>query len=268
MWARCLGHGGNTTCHHSMFNYIPDLNIGIVVMTNSQNAMRMYATVGLTALAEYLKEKGIAIEEPKAEQEYVDGNNERFVGKYATGIGVVDIKQNGQNELVTKVSKIPVKLCLCKDGFYQCKPVKAIHKLPVFKHSIESMRLKFASYSGESVIVFEQSGKYHKTKSVIGCRYEQTQITESFKTACGNYKVVNENFTDIKCKCQLKVDGDVLMLEVTALDVKLKSCLKVVDENLAVIQGFGRLSREIIRLQKKDDGDYLIFSGIVFKKVE
>ena len=60
---KVLGHGGNTTCHHSMFNYIPELDVGIVVMTNSQSAIGFYATEGMTVLVEYLKEKGIVLEE-------------------------------------------------------------------------------------------------------------------------------------------------------------------------------------------------------------
>ena len=57
------------------------------------------------------------------------------------------------------------------------------------------------------------------------------------------------------------------MLEIAALNVKLNSCLKVVGEDLAILQGFGRLAREMVKLQKKDDGYYLTFSGIVFKKI-
>ncbi len=264
---KVLGHGGNTTCHHSMFNYIPDLDVGIVVMTNSQRAIGLYASAGMTVLMEYLKEKGIAIEEIKAEQEHVECDNEDFVGKYATGLGVVDIKRNEKKELITKVSKIPIRLCLCKDGYYQCMPVKALHKIPVFKRSIQGMRLKPATYLGEDVMLFEQTGKYYKTKGIIGCRYEQTEIPHGFRMACGNYKVVNEKFKDLKCKCQLNVEGDVLMLEIAALNVKLNSCLKVVGEDLAILQGFGRLAREMVKLRKEDDGYYLTFSGIVFKKV-
>ena len=63
-----------------------------------------------------------------------------------------------------------------------------------------------------------------------------------------------------------KVEGDVLTLEIAALNVN-NSCLKVISENLAILQGFGRLSREIVKLQKKDSGCYLMFSGIVFKKM-
>ena len=57
------------------------------------------------------------------------------------------------------------------------------------------------------------------------------------------------------------------MLEIAALNVKLNSCLKVVGEDLAILQGFGRLIREVVKLQKSNDGYYLTFSCIVFKKI-
>ena len=264
---KVLGHGGNTTCHHSIFNYIPSLDVGVVVMTNSQRGIGLSAMAGMTVLVEYLKNKGITIEEASIQYQHVNCENEHFSGRYATGLGVMDIRLNQKNELVTKVSKIPIQLCPCKDGYFQCMPVKAIHKLPVFKRSIQGMRLKSGTYWGEDILLFEQTGKYHKTKGIIGCRYEQTEITNNFRAACGNYQVVNERFKDLKCRCLLKVEEDVLILEIEALNAKINGCLKVIDENLAIIQGFGRLTRETVELKKKDDEYYLTFSGIVFKKL-
>ena len=55
-----------------------------------------------------------------------------------------------------------------------------------------------------------------------------------------------------------------LILEIAALNVHFSSCLKVVGEELAILQGFGRLAREMVKLQKEDDGYYLTFSGITF----
>lgn len=264
---KVLGHGGNTTCHHSVFNYIPDLDVGIVVMTNSQRAIGLSGMAGMTVLVEYLKEKGIFIEEVSTEYKHVNCDNEQFVSQYATGLGMMDIHLNHKKEAVTKVSRIPIRLCLCKDGYFQCMPVKLIHKIPLFKFSIQGMRLKPASYLGEDVLLLEQCGKYHKTKGIIGCRYEQTRIPDSFRVACGNYQVRDERFKDLNCKCCLKMEDDLLILEIAALNVKLNSCLKVIDENIAIIQGFGRLARQTVELQKKDEWYYLTFSGIVFKKM-
>lgn len=262
-----LGHGGNTTCHHSFFNYIPTLDMGVVVMTNCQRSIGLYSTVAMTVLVEYLKEKGITVEEVSTKHEHVACDDVSLIGQYATGFGVMDIQQNDNNKLVTKITNIPMQLSYCKDGYYQCMPIKTLHKLPIFKRAIEGIRLKSVTYQGEEVLLCEQIGKYYKTKAIAGCRYERTDIPDYVREACGNYKVVNEKFQNMKCKCQLMIEDDVLILRIAALNVTLNSCLKVVGENLAISQGFGRLSREMVTLQKRDGGYYLIFSGIVFKKM-
>ncbi len=262
---KVLGHGGNTTCHHSIFNYISSMGVGIVVMTNSQRAIGLSAMVGMTSLVEYLKE--IAIKEVTVEHKYVQKDAEQYIGRYATGFGMLDIRLNYKKELISEVSKIPIKLHPCEDGYLQCVPIKPLHKLLPIKRSIQGMRLKPASYFDEDVMLLEQSGKYHRTKGIIGCKYEQSSISESFKEACGNYRVSEERFKNLSCKCCLKVKGDVLILAIEALNVKLNSCLKVIDEKLAIIQGFGRLARQTVELEKKDAGYYLTFSGISFKKM-
>ena len=64
------------------------------------------------------------------------------------------------------------------------------------------------------------------------------------------------------------MEDDMLILEIEALNVKIKGCLKILDEKIAMIQGFGRLARQTVELQKKDEGYYFIFSGISFKKMQ
>lgn len=97
-----LGHGGNTTCHHLIFNYISDLDVGIVVMTNSQRAIGLSGMAGMTVLVEYLKEKGIFIEEVSTEYKHVNCDNEQFVSQYATGLGMMDIHLNHKKKQLPK----------------------------------------------------------------------------------------------------------------------------------------------------------------------
>ena len=269
---KVLGHGGNTTCHHSIFNYIPKLDVGIVVMTNSQRGISLSQMAGMSVLAEYLKSEGILLKDASAKHNYVSVDRDealyrQYIGRYATGLGLIDIQLNSKKELVTKVSNIPTKLCLCEDGYLQGNPIKILHKLPPFKRSIQGLRMKLIPYAGKEVMALEMNGKYHKTRGIVGCRYEQATISDSFKDACGKYRICNEHFNNINCKCCLKVDGDVLTLQIEALGLKINSCLKVIDENLAITQGFGRLARESVELQKKESENYLLFSGIVFQKI-
>lgn len=264
---KVLGHGGDTNCHHSVFNYIPHLNIGIIVMTNSEQAVELSRMLGENVLVEYLKEKGLVREELSVEHMHVQMNDKQCIGKFATALGLFDIRLNRKNEPVTKVSKIPVKLLACEDGYWQCHPIKMIRKLPPFKRAIQGIRITLTSYCGEEIVLVEQTEKYHRTGGIIGCRYETTVIPETFREACGSYRLTNEKFRDLSCKGSLKQEGDMLILEIEALNVKSNCCLKVIDENLTITQGFGRGARQDVKLQKSKDGICLTYSGIVFKKM-
>ncbi len=263
---RVLGHGGNTSCHHSMFNYIPSLNIGVIVTTNSEQAAELFGELGQSVLTEHLKEKELIEEELSLEHKYVKADTSSYIGKFATALGPLDIKLNNKNELVSKISKIPVKLLTCEDGYLQCYPINLLHKLPPFKKAIMKVRAKITTYFGEEVLIIEQTEKYFKTKGFIGCRYEHSFIPDFYKEACGNYQVDNENLKHLNCKCSLKLEDDMLVLRIEALNAKMYHCLKVIDENLAITQGFGRNAKQVVKFEKKNDDIYLTYSGIVFKK--
>ena len=264
---KVLGHGGNTNCHHSIFNYIPSLNVGIVVMTNSEQAAKLSGMLSENILVEYLKEKGLIEQELSVEHRHVQTDDQKYQGKFATGLGLIDIQLNKKRGLVAKVSKMPVRLLACEDGYLQCYPVKLLHKLPPFKQSIQGIRVKLIPYLGDEVMIYEQTGKYHKTRGIIGCKYERTVISESFREACGSYRITNEKFKNLSYKCSLRLEEDVLMLEIEALNAKISSCLKVTDENTAITQGFGRNARQAVKLQKAGDDIYLTYSGVVFRKM-
>ena len=46
---KVLGHGGSTLYHHSVFNYIPDQNVGVMVFTNSEQGRKMATMLGVKA---------------------------------------------------------------------------------------------------------------------------------------------------------------------------------------------------------------------------
>lgn len=266
---KVLGHGGDTTYHHSVFNYLPKWNIGVVVMTNSEQGVGASRTVGETVLLEYLKEKKILVEKVSLHHKYISCDVKQYIGRYATTLGMIDIQQNRKNELETNIFKIPVKLQACEDGYMQFCPIKLWHKLPQVKKSLQSIRAKIITYFDEKVIVIEQSTKYYSTEGIIGCRYEQTQVSTLFKKACGEYRVYDEHLQNLHCKCLLKQEDDVIKLEIEALNnkLKIKNCLKVIEENLAITQGFGRNARKSVRIHKYANKYYLYFCGVVFEKI-
>lgn len=263
---RILGHGGDTTCHHSVFNYIPELNIGVAVMTNSEQAVGLSRSLGLNILIKYLKTKGIMLNSHSDRYNYIKSDCNRYIGKFATTMGVYDIQKNAKGELVSRISGLNVKLTPCDDGYLHCRPNGIVSKLPPIKRAITGLRFKLIDYCGSEVMTIEQSAENYKTRGIIGCRYSETKIPESFQNACGSYETANQKFRKLCRKCLLVNDNGILKLKIDALNTKVITCLNVVDDEIAIIQGFGRNACQTVRISRRDNKTYLTYSGIIFKK--
>ena len=263
-----LGHGGSTIYHHSFFSYIPSQNVGIMVLTNSEQGRKTATALGLKALTEYLKSKGLINGRLPLEHKYIQTSCDKYIGKFATALGLIDIRKNVKGELVTKIAKLSVKLISCEDEFFQCCPNSLLLQLPVFKKAIKGMRLRLVDYGGEEVMLLEQTTEYYRNINIIGCRYAEVKIPQTFKNACGGYEVATKNLKNMSCNCSFRIEDGALILRIDALNSKFNVCLKPVSDNLAFSQGFGRNAREAVTLREDTDGLYLTYSGIVFKKKE
>ena len=219
-------------------------------------------------MTHYLKKKGLIDGDLPMEHKHVQANTEVSQGKFATSVGLLDIRKNGKNELVTKISKFPVKLMPCEDGFLQCYPNHLLLQLPPLKRTVKGLRLKLLRYSGNEVLILEQIVKNYRNKGIIGCRYLENAIPKSFEAACGSYEITNDNFKNLSCKCSLSKENGALKLSIETLNVKIISYLKVMGENLAFTQGFGRNARQAVQIHKTKNDIFLIYSGIIFKKSE
>ena len=264
---KVLGHGGDTIFHHSVFNYIPSLNIGIVAVTNSEQGAALSKTLALTIFTEYLKSKGYDTNF-SVEHKPANINYEKYIGKYVTGVGLLEIDKNNKGELISTVSKYPVKLIPCEDEFLQCYPNKWILKLPSVKKAIKGIRIKGINYFNNEVLIIEQTSSNNKTLNILGCRYSETLIPNTFKNACGYYEVTNIKREYIDCKILLSVEDDILKLEFGLRDLKIVFCLTVIDDNTAVTQGIGKYAKEIVQISKDKDDVYLAYNGLNCKRVK
>ena len=265
------GHGGDTTYHHSVFYYIPKQNIGVAVFTNSEQALIEKDSIADKTVMSYLKDKGILVDKHSFHYDYVSADCEKYLGKYATDFGIFDIRKNNRGELKTKVKGLSVKMKSCKDGFWHLCTNNLLLQLPPIKKELGKLRVKFADYAGEEVLIVEQRDENDKIQMIFGCRYAETEIPESFQQACGRYKLANRNIEDLKGSGVMKIHNGMLIiqmkLQVKEYKTKGNVCLKVADDNLAFIQGFGRGAREDVNLRVENGNTYLTWCGLVFKKL-
>lgn len=263
---KILGHGGDTVYHHSAFDYIPNQNVGMIVFTNNEQGANARGEIVSKVLHRYLESKGIETAKYPCTFTHITGDCDKFVGKYATALGVFDVRKNNKGGLTTKLNGLRVDLRLCEDGFWQLWPKGILSHLPVIKQQITRMRVRSARCSGEKVLILESRFPDNVNQTIVGGAYEETLIPQPFVNACGAYRFENGGLKGVKGSCSLRVEKGVLLLSVRLLGGSMRFALKVVGDDLALVQGFGRNSRDAVTLTEIGGVQYLCWCGLVFRR--
>lgn len=261
---KVYGHGGDTVCHHSSFIFIPNKNIGAITFTNTENATRLSRVLSRSLLKIYLENNGFVIKNYSTEHKHVVCNTDNYVGKFSTIFGLLNIKYDKKNVLVTKLTGLNIKLIPCEDGYLQAYPnCRGLKKL-LFGKLIKSIRFKLCNYYGEEVLILEQVKGYQRAYVIIGDRYiENTNNDTLWHKALGEYEIINLDFK--KKKMKLLIEEDRLKLIVDLDSEKIIKYLYIINDNLAISQGYGRDSREACHLEEKDGIFYITCSGVTGK---
>ena len=114
----------------------------------------------------------------------------------------------------------------------------------------------------------EEREENNRVLGIVGSRYEKSRISDTFKRACGKYEIVNDELKDKKGSCFLHIKNDTLTLELCMLGIKGSICLKVIDESLALVQGFGRSTGNDVSLREEQGELYFTWCGLTFQKVK
>ena len=258
---KTYGHGGDTQCHHSMFLFIPEQNIGVIVLTNTESAAGFSRSLGIAGLSVYLGEKGCNVPRRlSCKHQYIETDCSKYVGKYMTSTGILDIKLNKKGRLVTSIQKIKVELLACSDGYFQCNPLNPFIWL-LLRKTIRSVRFKFINYFNQEVVLLEQTQFNQKAKLIIGTKYIDTNLNDSWKSALGVYEDPEH-----KCKITLLKEKENIKMIINAVVGRKNIYIWIYNDNLAVTQGFGRETKEVVELEKIDNDLYIKVLGLKGKK--
>lgn len=259
-----IGHGGDTYSFHADMKYIPELGIGVVVLTNSSGGNRINS--GQKLLKTYLKaknESSLVLNSPK-ELPKIEASFEK--GKYCITNFVFDV----ENEEKLKFKQGPAKIVAQKHeaGYYTMKAF--IFGFIPFK--IKDQGLFFEKLSGKTYI--KGIDLKTNTSEYIGYKITETSISQSWKNAFGKYKVNNA----IPCEeCdKMGVDFKNLTLNVSEKDGLLyfslggkgvgigDNCFAFCEsEKCAITIGIGRGNGETFQLQENGT---IFWSGFEFTK--
>ncbi|MBL7901988.1 MAG: beta-lactamase family protein [Bacteroidia bacterium] len=268
-------HAGDTYAYHADFGFIPELQVGVVVLTNSDKGASIRSANKLLKI--YLKEaRGI-----KLNTNYkVPLDSGALAMKKTTG--PEDIKGiYNLNQFLIKVKstkKIKFKQGPVMVVLNQKKEDPAKYKLKAVLLGIISIKIKdqlftFENKAGNTyakVILTANNGEEY-----LAYKEEPKPIPMTWKNAYGKYKLANKAYPCTNCpygnpeglKMTLKEEDGyiVLITKAKSPDMQGKCYLEVIDDKLLVTGGIGRNTGETVRVLENGN---IYYSGFEFAKVD
>ena len=261
-----LGHGGDTICHHAVFQYIPEIGVGVAVMTNSSSGLPLAGKLSLMLLRTALKNAGrtAVIPEKGSQNKAVSLD---LIGTFATSMGPLEISMDSRGHFCTTVKGIKIRLSPAGDGWVHCSPSPMVPCIPPLRRQIERIYLKPGTYMEKPVLLAVTRCRDYWNMGLLGTPYEASPIPASFYQAQGLYEPADPEIRN-KLPATLKLtekDGR-LQLSLDAETMKAEFLLKPRDYHSAVIQGCGRFAGEEITIDPKENT--LNYMGIIFKHMK
>ena len=268
-----ISHGGDTYAYHADFGFIPELNVGVVVLTNSETGTSMNDATDL--LSHYLKftysQKLLAT--TKIETDFVENrisknlaNQSEIIGKYNLGAAHFEVKN--PKKIKFKQGPITLRLKAKDDQIARYSVAIVALGIPI---KIPSQEFQFANINGE---IYARGVDTKKgSLQFMGMKNYAPSAIESWQNKLGTYSAVGDLF---ECKdCEImnleKVNLELtekegliyVELEGKSPDSKFKLYFDALDETTLSCGGLGRGMTEKIKVL--DNGN-LFYQGFEFKR--
>jgi len=274
-YATLIGHGGDTYAFHSDFQFIPELGIGAVILTNTDHGQRIANAAKIIKI--YMKEsKGDTIDlnyKDTANKPLVTGEtactNEEILGKYNLGDLLIDVTDPKR----IKFKQGPIKVVLLPDTNGPSSYSARIVLLKIIPIKMKNVCLKFVKLNEQ--IYLKQGDAKSKNFSFIAKKINPASIPDTWKSKYGNYKLTANTFPCTNCpygnfdgyRLTLSEDKGFVVMKTKGKtpDTNDNKYLDVLSDDLCVTGGIGRGTGETIRLLGNGN---IYYSGFEFKKIK
>lgn len=263
---KIIGHGGDTYTFHADMKYIPELGVGVVLLTNSTGGNSINS--GQRLLRLYLKQRDNASIKIKANDSIKGVKNEFEKGTY--WITNFVFEANNEQQLKFKQGPAKIKATLQKEGYYTMK---------AFLFGFVPFKIKNQAFYFEKLndkVYVKALDLTNNSTEYIGCKLEAGSISESWKKAAGSYKVINAipcvecskmdlNFQNLTLDVSEK-DGFVY-LKLGGKDVGINENFYAIveSEKCALSVGIGRSNGNTFRILENGN---IFYSGFEFERTK
>jgi len=260
-----IGHTGQTLTHSAYLVSIPELKLGVVLLSNSASMGGQLDKIGqrIFKVAYPVKTRGDLQQVDKVKRTPIAGKATTFDGIFSSEAGLIDIKPKSKAYEVRAAGQ-KFTLAPDNDGKHKLK-LKLFGFIPIAPGELKKVNFQAREANGKKIIVVETPS----TRQLVATEVSVGDRMDDWDERIGDYELLNPIDTEIN---QFKIDGaalgyanEVYYLELKTPELNAKMPLTIVDDSEAFLQGYGRGLGETI-LAKEDNT--LVHAGLIFKLKE
>jgi CubicO group peptidase (beta-lactamase class C family) len=260
-----IGHGGDTWLFHSQISLLPKHKLGVVVLSNSLGGRGTVGRMADKILTEALWVlRGIAVN-PKpirSNIRYIKRENKElkpFEGHYALA-GTPFLLKSRKGKLTIK------------KGFYHGDLIPnnhnsftpAIRFLGFFTFRVPNIEVKFLNRGGMSLGAIIDK----RDTLLLFKKIHKHQIPEAWMKRLGKYIDINPSDFTFCADFELFVGDGFLKFGMRMLnEERVELVLRPISDDLAILEGIGRGTGDVISIKHLPNDEILQFSGLKLHKV-
>jgi len=258
-----VGHGGQTMLHSAWVMMVPELKLGVVLLSNSPSLAGELGKISekIFEIAYPVKTGTDLNQRKKEKRESLAGNVDTFDGIYSSEAGLIQIvkKANGYD---VRAGGHKFKLIPEQDGQHKLK-LKLFGIIPIAPGELKNLRFEARASDGKKQIVVQSKG----ARQLVATEISTDDKDVVWDNRIGDYELTNPIDTKIDT---FKINGakigysnNVYYLEIQTTSLNPKMPLKIINDTEATLQGYGRGLGETILV--KDDYSFA-HEGWIFKR--
>lgn len=259
-------HNGSTMYYQSTLVVLPERELGVVLLSNSDTGSRVIEPMAdaiLTMAIEVREGSSQATDDAECAGGRVPADLAAdAAGRYATPLGIVDVQRRGRR-LVTRLPGTPrLHLVPCGDGWLEPQlRLLGIVRLPVA--DLAGVRFAGVEIDGTRYLAV-RSGRHAQ---LIGEELRVVPIPETWRDAEGSYRVVNADPGWGFRRVEAEIADGVPIARVDLFNGdRLELVLEPINEREAVVQGIGRNTGDTLTLRYEDGKPLIEATGYVFER--
>jgi len=258
-----LGHDGQTMLHSASVLMVPEIKLGVVLLSNSPGYEGQLGKISkeIFKVAYPAKTRKDLDQRNKDEREPISGSVATFDGNFSTEAGLFKIAKKSNRYNVRGVGQ-KFSLAPEKDGQHKLK-FKLFGFLPIQPGELKEVAFHAREVDGRKIIVVETPGMRQLVATEVSAQERNTNWDDRI----GDYELTNPMDTEIDAMkingASIGYDNNVYYFEKKSPSLDVKYPLNIINDSEATLQGYGRGLGETILAK---DENTLVHAGLVFKR--